>query len=62
MAQLETIVIALARGCSVRRNEWEPVIRMFVDGDLLMCQCNNSKPWQHSLTWDDIAAKDWQLV
>jgi hypothetical protein len=62
MAQLETVVTALNQGHCVRRENWEPVIRMFVDGDLLMCQCGNSKPWQHSLTWDDIAAKDWQIA
>jgi hypothetical protein len=62
MTQPETVVAALTQGQSVRRDEWEPIIKMFVARDMLMCQCGNSKPWQHSLTWDDIAAIDWKLV
>ena len=62
MAQLGTVVTALIQGRSVRREEWEPIIKMFVADDLLMCQCGNSKPWRHSLTWDDIAATDWKLI
>jgi hypothetical protein len=62
MAQLGTFLSALTEGRSVRRDEWEPVVRMFVAGELLMCQCGNQNPWLHSLTWGEIAASDWQLV
>jgi hypothetical protein len=62
MAQLDTLLLALTQGHSVRRDEWEPIIRMFVLNDTLMCQCGNSKPWNHSLTWGEITASDWQLI
>jgi hypothetical protein len=62
MAQFDTILPALIRGDSVRREEWEPVIRMFVSSDSLMCQCGGSKPWRYSLSWDEIAATDWRLI
>jgi len=45
MTQPETVVAALNQGQSVRRDEWEPIIKMFVARDMLMCQCGNSKPW-----------------
>jgi len=62
MAQLEAVLSALTHGESVRRDEWEPLVRMFVSRDMLMCQCGNMQPWQHALTWGEIAASDWQLM
>jgi len=62
MAQIDVMLPALTQGRSVRRDGWEPVIRMFVSFDTLMCQCGDSKPWLHALGWDDITADDWQLV
>jgi hypothetical protein len=62
MAQLEAVLSALTQGKSVRRDEWEPLVRMFVSRDMLMCQCGNMEPWQHALTWGELAASDWQLM
>jgi hypothetical protein len=62
MAQLDEILPALTQGRSVRRDEWEPVVRMFVLKDALMCQSGNSAPWHHSLTWGELIASDWQLI
>jgi hypothetical protein len=62
MAQFGVVLPALAQGQSVRRDGWEPVIRMFVLSELLMCQCGNSKPWLHALTWEDITASDWRPI
>jgi hypothetical protein len=62
MTQLNTVLHALNQGLSVRRDEWEPVIRIFVLRDMLMCQCGSLKPWTHSLGWDEITANDWQLA
>jgi len=62
MAQFQAILPALNQGHSVRRDEWEPVIRMFVLKDLLMCQCGSAKPWNHTLGWEEITATDWQLA
>jgi hypothetical protein len=61
MAQLEVVLPALRQGRSVRRDEWEPLVRMFVLKDALMCQSGNSDPWHHSLTWGELIASDWQL-
>jgi len=62
MAKFATILPALIEGQSVQRTEWESVVRMFVLDDTLMCQCGNTNPWHHSLTWGEITASDWQLV
>jgi hypothetical protein len=62
MAQFDVVLSALVQGQSVRRDEWEPIIRMFVLRDTLMCQCGDSKPWQYALSWDEITALDWQLI
>jgi len=62
MAQLSLILPALVRGESVRREGWEPVIKMFLSSELLMCQCGSSKPWHHALGWDDIVANDWRVI
>jgi hypothetical protein len=62
MAQFDVVLSALVQGESVRRDEWEPIIRMFVSSDTLMCQCGDSKPWQYTLSWDEITALDWQLI
>lgn len=62
MAQLGALLSALTEGRSVRRDEWEPVVRMFVDCDMLMCRSGDLDPWLHSLTWGEIIASDWQLV
>jgi hypothetical protein len=60
MAQFDVVLPALAQGQSVRRDGWEPIIRIFVSSDILMCQLGDSKPWIHALTWEDITALDWQ--
>jgi hypothetical protein len=62
MAQFEMVRPALSQGQSVRRDAWEPIIRIFVSSDMLMCQCGNSTPWQHSLTWEDVTASDWEPI
>jgi len=62
MAQFDTVLPALTQGRSVRRNEWEPKVRMYVLEDTLMCQCGNMNPWHHSLTWAEITAPDWQII
>jgi hypothetical protein len=62
MAQFATILPELIQGQSVRRMEWEPFVRMFVLRDHLMCQCRNTNPWHHSLTWTEITASDWHPI
>jgi len=62
MARLDVVLPALNQGWSVRRGEWEPVVRMFVKSDALMCQSGSSNPWHHSLTWAELIASDWELV
>lgn len=62
MAQLHAVLSVLAEGESVRRDEWEPIVRMFVSSEMLMCQCGDAKPWQHALTWDEISATDWEPI
>lgn len=62
MAQFAAVLPMLIEGESVRRAEWEPIVRMFVLHDHLMCQCGNANPWHHSLTWGEITALDWQLI
>jgi hypothetical protein len=62
MAQFATILPELIQGQSVRRMEWEPFVRMFVLRDHLMCQCRNTNPWHHSLTWAEITASDWHPI
>jgi len=61
MAQLHEVLSALVQGKSIQRSEWEPIIRMYVSSATLMCQCGDSKPWRHDLSWDDIEANDWRL-
>ena len=62
MANFATILPALIQGHSVRRDEWDPFIRIFVLNDHLMCQRGNTNPWYHSLTWGEVTALDWQLI
>jgi hypothetical protein len=62
MAQFSTILPLLTQGQSVRRTEWEPFVRMFVLRDHLMCQCRNTTPWHHFLTWGEVTASDWQPI
>jgi hypothetical protein len=62
MAQIDIVLTALTEGYSVQRRDWEPIIRIFVVSETLMCQCGNSTPWRYCLGWDDFAANDWQLV
>jgi hypothetical protein len=62
MAGFHAVLSALHNGKSVRRVDWDPVIRMFVSRDLLMCQCGMSKPWNHTLGWEELTADDWQLT
>lgn len=62
MAQLEAVLPALRQGRSVRRDEWEPFVRMFVSSDSLMCQSGKASPWHHSLTWGELIASDWRLI
>jgi hypothetical protein len=61
MAKFDAVLTALNQGRSVRREEWEPAVRMFVSFDTLMCQTGNSSPWLHSLTWGEVIAADWEL-
>jgi hypothetical protein len=62
MAQIDAILHALSQGKSVRRDEWEPYVHMFVLNDILMCQYGDAKPWEHSLTWGEISALDWEPI
>jgi hypothetical protein len=62
MAQFSTILPALTQGQSVRRTGWEPFVRMFVLRDHLMCQCRDTTPWHHALTWTEITASDWHPI
>ncbi len=59
MAQVNELLSVLVQGQSIQRSEWEPIIRMYLSSATLMCQCGDSKPWRHDLSWDDIEAKDW---
>jgi len=62
MAQIDAVLDALSQGKSVRRVEWEPYVRMYVLNDILMCQFGDARPWEHSLTWGDISALDWEHI
>jgi hypothetical protein len=42
--------------------EWERFVRMFVSRDRLMCQCRDTNPRHHSLTWTEITASDWHPI
>jgi len=61
MAKFDKVVRALTQGHSVRRDKWEPIIRVFLSSDTLMCQRGSEKPWQCALSWDEIVATDWHL-
>jgi len=62
MAQIDAVLHVLSQGKSVRREEWEPYVHMFVLNDILMCQYSDAKPWEHSLTWGELSALDWEPV
>ena len=62
MAKFDKVVAALTQGQSVRRENWHPDVRMFVYRDSLMYQNGVEKPWRCALSWDEIAATDWQLL
>ena len=62
MAKFDKVIAALTQGQSVRRENWQPDVHMFVRNDSLMYQNGVTKPWQCALSWDEIAATDWQLL
>jgi hypothetical protein len=62
MARFDKVVSALIQGQSVRRDDWLPDGRIFVESDSLMYQYGSAKPWRCALSWDEIAATDWQLL
>ena len=62
MAMFDLVVSALNQGHSVRREDWLPDVRMFVQNDSLMYQHGSVKPWRCALSWNEIAATDWRLV
>jgi len=62
MAKFDKVIAALTQGQSVRRENWDPDVRMFVRSDSLMYQNGVERPWQCALSWDEIAATDWQLL
>jgi hypothetical protein len=62
MARFSRVVFALIQGQSVRRNHWLPDVQMFLQGDALMYQDGTMKPWRCALSWDEIAANDWELL
>jgi hypothetical protein len=62
MAKFDKVIAALTQGQSVRRENWQPDVHMFVRNDSLMYQNGVGKPWQCALSWDEIAATDWQLL
>ena len=60
MARFDRLVSALIHGQSVRRNDWVSDVQMFVLNGSLMYQYGTVKPWRCALSWDGIAATDWQ--
>jgi hypothetical protein len=62
MAKFDKVLTALTQGQSVRRENWQPEVHMFVHNDSLMYQHGDVRPWQCALSWDEIAAADWQLL
>jgi len=62
MAKFDKVVAALTQGQSVRRENWHPDVHMFVYRDSLMYQQGVEKPWRCALSWDEIAATDWELL
>lgn len=62
MAKFDKVIAALTQGQSVRRENWHPDVHMFVHSDSLMYQNGLVKPWRCALSWDEIAATDWQLL
>jgi hypothetical protein len=62
MSQIEEALGALVQGHSVRRETWEPTIRVFLTKGKLMCQYGAAKAWPCALSWDEIVATDWQLI
>jgi hypothetical protein len=61
MAVFGHVLLALAEGKSIRRNEWEPATKLFVLSECLVCQRGEADIWRYDLSWDEIAANDWQL-
>jgi hypothetical protein len=62
MAKFDKVIAALTQGQSVRRENWDPDVHMFVRNDSLMYQHGVAKPWQCALSWDEIVAADWRLL
>lgn len=62
MTTLELIVSALTQGQSVRRENWLPDVRMFLQGNSLMHQSGSVKPRRCALSWNEIVATDWLLA
>jgi len=62
MAKFDKVLTALTQEQSVRRENWDPDVHMFVRSDALMYQNGVEKPWRCALSWDEIAAIDWQLI
>ena len=62
MAKFDKVITALTQGQSVRRDNWHPDVHMFVHNDSLMYQHGVVRPWRCALSWDEIAATDWQLL
>jgi len=62
MAKFDKVIAALTQGQSVRRENWDPDVHMFVRSNSLIYQNGVEKPWRCALSWDEIAAPDWQLI
>jgi len=62
MAKFDKVIAALTQGQSVRRENWDPDVHMFIRSGSLMYQNGIEKPWRCALSWDEIAATDWQLI
>jgi len=62
MAKFDKVIAALTQGQSVRRENWDPDVHMFIRSGSLMYQNGVEKPWRCALSWDEIAATDWRLL
>jgi hypothetical protein len=62
MAQFEMAVNALADGRSVRLPKWDSTTRVYFNDGVLVCQRGETKPFPYDLSWDEIAADNWQVI
>ena len=61
MARFHSLLSALTQGRRVRRESWLPDTHIFLQDDSMMLQAGIVRPWRCALSWDEIAALDWQV-